>query len=78
MDLYLNDISISTPVSLFSTRHHNCVLTDYGEGLFMGLLVSFILLSILYVAISAVASLKVSYAAFDKEMGPSGQKKQAQ
>ncbi|KAF7514158.1 hypothetical protein GJ744_004483 [Endocarpon pusillum] len=44
-------------------------------GLFMGLLVSFLLLSILYVAISGIASLQVSYAAFDKENGPSGQKK---
>ncbi len=35
----------------------------------MGFLVGFILLSILYVAISAVASLQVSYAAFDKEAG---------
>jgi Na+-transporting methylmalonyl-CoA/oxaloacetate decarboxylase gamma subunit len=41
----------------------------------MGLLVSFLLLSILYVAISGVASLQVSYAAFDKENGPSAQKK---
>ena len=44
----------------------------------MGLLVSVILLSILYVGISAVASLQVSYAAFDKEMGPAAQKKQSQ
>lgn len=43
----------------------------------MGLLVSVILLSILYVGISGVASLQVSYAAFDKEMGPAGQKKQS-
>ena len=42
----------------------------------MGLLVAFILLSILYVGVSAVASLQVSYAAFDKEMGPAAQKKQ--
>ncbi|KAK0516786.1 hypothetical protein JMJ35_001389 [Cladonia borealis] len=47
-------------------------------GLFMGLLVSFILVSILYVGISGVASLQVSYAAFDKEMGPAAQKKQSQ
>ena len=47
-------------------------------GLFMGFLVSFLLLSILYVGITGVASLQVSYAAFDKEMGPSAQKKQAQ
>lgn len=44
----------------------------------MGLLVGFLLLSILYVAISAVASLEVSYAAFDKEMGPSVQKNKQQ
>lgn len=44
----------------------------------MGLLVSFILLSILYVGINGVASLQVSYAAFDKEMGPATQKKQPQ
>ncbi|MCJ1454245.1 hypothetical protein MMC28_004597 [Mycoblastus sanguinarius] len=47
-------------------------------GLFMGLLVSFLLVSILYVGINGVASLQVSYAAFDKEMGPAAQKKQAQ
>ena len=44
-------------------------------GLFMGLLVSFLLLSILYVAISGVASLQVTYAAFDKENNPAAQKK---
>ena len=49
-----------------------------SPGLFMGLLVTFILVSILYVAITGVASLQVSYAAFDKEMGPSAQKNKAQ
>lgn len=44
----------------------------------MGLLISLILLSILYVGINGVASLQVSYAAFDKEMGPATQKKQPQ
>ena len=48
------------------------------SGLFMGLLVSFILVSILYMGISGVANLQVSYAAFDKEMGPAAQKKQTQ
>lgn len=47
-------------------------------GLFMGFLVAFILVMILYVAINGVASLQVSYAAFDKELGPVAQKKQAQ
>ena len=37
----------------------------------MGLL----LIGILSVGLNAIASLKVSYAAFDKEMGPSLQKK---
>lgn len=44
----------------------------------MGILVSIILLSILYVGITGVASLQVSYAAFDKEMGPAAQKSKAQ
>ena len=42
----------------------------------MGFLAGLLLLSILYVAISGVASLQVSYAAFDKEQGPAAQKKQ--
>ena len=42
----------------------------------MGLLVGFLLVGILYAAISGVASLQVSYAAFDKEMGPAAQRKQ--
>lgn len=41
----------------------------------MGFLVGFLLLSILYVAISAVASLQVTYAAFDKEQGQLATKK---
>ena len=40
-------------------------------GIFMGFLVGFLLLSILYVGISAVASLQVTYAAFDKDSGAS-------
>lgn len=42
----------------------------------MGLLVGILLITILYVAVSGVSSLQVSYAAFDKEMGPAAQKKQ--
>lgn len=40
----------------------------------MTLGVSVLLLSILYVGISAISGLEVSYAAFSKEMGPQGQK----
>ncbi|KKY14976.1 putative er protein big1 [Phaeomoniella chlamydospora] len=39
-------------------------------GLFMGFLVALPLLLILYVAIRALSSLEVSYAAFDKDTGP--------
>jgi hypothetical protein len=35
----------------------------------MGFLVGFILLAILYVGLSALSSLQVTYAAFDKEQG---------
>jgi hypothetical protein len=42
----------------------------------MGVFVFILLFLILYVGISAVAGLQVSYFAFSKEMGPSGQKKQ--
>ena len=41
----------------------------------MGFFVTILLLSILLVAVRGVASLEVSYAAFDKEMGPAAQKK---
>jgi hypothetical protein len=47
----------------------------FNPGLFMGLIVGLILISILGVGMSALGSLKVSYAAFDKEMGPAAQKK---
>ncbi|KIW01366.1 uncharacterized protein PV09_07135 [Verruconis gallopava] len=46
-----------------------------SPGVFMGLFVFILLFMILYVGISAVASLQVSYFAFSKEMGPSQQKK---
>ena len=48
-----------------------------SPGLFMGLIATFLLGSILYVALSAISSLEVSYGAFSKEMGPAAQKKQA-
>jgi hypothetical protein len=51
------------------------LLTSSCEGIFMGLLVSFILLSIISVGIAAVSSLQVPYGAFDKDMGPAAQKK---
>ncbi|MCJ1474609.1 hypothetical protein MMC13_003269 [Lambiella insularis] len=62
--------SNSTSLPLFERYQY------FTPGLFMGLLVGFLLLSILYVAISGVSSLQVSYAAFDRENGPAAQKKQ--
>ncbi|CAK7266169.1 hypothetical protein SEPCBS119000_001889 [Sporothrix epigloea] len=48
----------------------------FTPGVFMSLFVFFIILSILYVGLSAVSSLQVPYGAFAKEMGPAAQKKQ--
>lgn len=44
-------------------------------GLFMGLTVSLLLVVILWVGVSAIAGLEVSYMAFSKEMGPAAQNK---
>jgi hypothetical protein len=41
----------------------------------MGLLVALVLGSILFVGLSALSSLEVSYGAFEKDMGPTGHKK---
>merc|ERR1711977_52140 len=49
-----------------------------SPGLFMGLLVTLLLLAILSVGIGAISSLEVSYGAFDKEMGPAAQQKNKQ
>ncbi|KAL2163074.1 hypothetical protein VTH06DRAFT_6910 [Thermothelomyces fergusii] len=48
----------------------------FTPGIFMSFIVLAVLLSILGVGIKALASLEVSYGAFDKEMGPAAQKKQ--
>ncbi|KAI1490327.1 BIG/ATPase V1 complex, subunit S1 [Biscogniauxia mediterranea] len=47
----------------------------FTPGIFMALVVFIVLMSMLYAGISAVASLEVSYGAFDKENGPAAQKK---
>ena len=41
----------------------------------MGVTVTLLLITILYVGVSAIASLEVSYMAFSKEMGPANQRK---
>jgi hypothetical protein len=55
---------------------HFLILADWVfAGIFMGFFVGILLLSILYVAISGVAGMQVSYAAFEKESGQSAQKR---
>ncbi|KAG6003874.1 hypothetical protein E4U21_001622 [Claviceps maximensis] len=48
----------------------------FTPGIFMGIIVALVLLSILGAGIRGLASLEVSYGSFDKEMGPAAQKKQ--
>ncbi len=48
----------------------------FTPGIFMVLLVLFIMISILYVGLTALSSLQVPYGAFEKEMGPAAHKKQ--
>ncbi|CAM1508501.1 Fc.00g053490.m01.CDS01 [Cosmosporella sp. VM-42] len=48
----------------------------FTPGIFMAIITAIVLLSILGVGLTALASLEVSYGAFDKEMGPAAQKKQ--
>ncbi|KAL6233738.1 hypothetical protein BDW75DRAFT_214204 [Aspergillus navahoensis] len=48
----------------------------FTPGLFMGLIAAFFFISILYVGLSALMSLQVSYAAFEKDTSSTVQKKQ--
>ncbi|KAM5342721.1 hypothetical protein ACJ41O_013687 [Fusarium nematophilum] len=48
----------------------------FTPGIFMAIITAIVLFSILGVGLRALASLEVSYGAFDKEMGPAAQKKQ--
>ncbi|KAJ3522515.1 hypothetical protein NM208_g12826 [Fusarium decemcellulare] len=48
----------------------------FTPGIFMALITAIVLFSILSVGLRALASLEVSYGAFEKDMGPAAQKKQ--
>ncbi|KAJ4123302.1 hypothetical protein NW768_009836 [Fusarium equiseti] len=48
----------------------------FTPGIFMALITAIVLFSILGVGLRALASLEVSYGAFEKDMGPAAQKKQ--
>ena len=65
-----------TPGKPFTLPHIPFAVLTQFVGLFMSLFVTILLLSILYVGISAISGLEVSYMAFSKEMGPQAQKKQ--
>lgn len=51
---------------------------DFVIGIFMGGIALFVFLTILYIAISALLSLKVSYAAFEKDTAPGSQAQKKQ
>lgn len=51
------------------------MLSDRCIGIFMGILVTLVMLALLSVGLNAISSLQVSYGAFEKEMGPAAQKK---
>lgn len=63
---------------MLTVRKHKLpyLVTNMSAGIFMGLSVALLLLMILYVALSAISGLEVSYMAFSKEMNPNSQKKQ--
>lgn len=73
------DVEIQARASSNSTMQDGLPLFEKYQfltpGLFMGLTVSLLLLVILWVGVSAIAGLEVSYAAFSKEMGPQAQNK---
>ncbi|KAI9890212.1 MAG: hypothetical protein M1814_004374 [Vezdaea aestivalis] len=48
----------------------------FTPGLFMGIIVALVMLALLSVGLSGLSGLQVTYAAFDKEMGPAAHKKQ--
>jgi hypothetical protein len=52
------------------------VTDNLFPGIFMGLIALLLILLILSAGLKSLASLEVSYGAFEKEMGPAAQKKQ--
>ncbi|KAJ5938222.1 hypothetical protein N7454_004564 [Penicillium verhagenii] len=74
------DYSTYSPVSSSSESDRNQSLFDeyqfFTPGIFMGLLASFFFFTILYIGISALSSLQIPYAAFEKDTSAAVQKKQ--
>lgn len=67
-----NTLLLVCTVSLFWSSVHS----DFSAGIFMGLFASFLCIMILYIGISALSSLEVPYAAFEKDTSAAVQKKQ--
>lgn len=59
-----------------AVRPRQIIRAKLSAGIFMVIITVIVLLSILGVGLRALASLEVSYGAFDKDMGPAAQKKQ--
>ncbi|KAN0076645.1 BIG/ATPase V1 complex, subunit S1 [Elaphomyces granulatus] len=76
MDLKRDYVAHSRGPSLPSNQSLFQRYQFLSPGIFMGLFASFICLSILYVGLSALMSLQVPYAAFEKNTAPGSQKKQ--
>ncbi|KAF4989191.1 hypothetical protein FGRMN_9292 [Fusarium graminum] len=73
------DVSDGLSQAKNSTRDTRSLFEKYQfftPGIFMALITAIILFSILGVGLRALASLEVSYGSFEKDMGPSAQKKQ--
>ncbi|GAD94065.1 conserved hypothetical protein [Paecilomyces variotii No. 5] len=87
--MYHSDVDSQEPVHMDLKRDYasnaregssgQSVFEEYQfltPGIFMGLIAGFAFLAILYVGFSALTSLQVPYAAFEKDTAPSSQKKQ--
>ncbi|KAF3398147.1 hypothetical protein F1880_005720 [Penicillium rolfsii] len=76
---YSSHSSHSSHSSALESNRSTSLFDEYQfftPGLFMGFMASFLCLIILYIAISAVSSLQVPYAAFEKDTSAAVQKKQ--
>jgi len=64
-----------SPGKLLENHAEEPFTNSTRTGIFMGLTISLLLFVMLWIAVSAIAGLEVSYMAFSKEMGPAAQNK---
>lgn len=75
------DISSSLLVCIYYISQSRLVkenATNSSPGIFMGAIALFMFLTVLYIALSALLSLKVSYASFEKDTAPGSQAQKKQ